>query len=295
MITPRAWRKSSIFSTLKFISVHPLSSQNRVAALKRYFGWRLGSRLMPFPVAMPFVEGTFLFAERGMSVESGNIHSGLHEFNDMGFLLHFLRSEDIFVDVGANLGSYSVLAAGVVKAKVISLEPSPSSFAKLQRNLRYNELETLVEAHCCAAGAASGELNFSADRDTMNQLVADNCPGKSIKVPVRPLDDILDGKAAVMWKVHVEGFEPEVIAGAQSVLRQASLQAVLLAGQRPEVNAAMQAAGFSLAQYGPRSRSLRLVSGDQPSSQNALWVRDFAFVQERCRKARAVTVLGLSF
>ncbi len=91
------------------------------------------------------------------------------------------------------------------------------------------------------------------------------------------------------------GFEPEVIAGAQSVLRQASLQAVLLEGQRPEVNAAMQAAGFSRAQYGSRSCSLRLVSGDQPSSQNALWVRDFEFVQERCLKARAVTVLGLSF
>jgi FkbM family methyltransferase len=285
----------NIFSTLKFISAHPLSSQNRVAALKRYFGWQLGSRLLPFPVAVPFVQGTFLVAERGMTGATGNIYCGLHEFNDMGFLLHFLRSEDIFVDVGANIGSYSVLAAGVVKAKVISLEPLPGTFAKLQRNLRYNELETLVEAHCCAAGAGSAELNFSADRDTMNQVVADNYPGKSIKVPVRPLDEILEGKMAVMWKVDVEGFEPEVMAGAQSVLRQASLQAVLLEGQQPEVEAAMQAAGFSRAHYEPLQRSLRPASRDEPGGQNALWIRDFAFVEERCRTARAVTVAGVSF
>jgi endo-1,4-beta-mannosidase len=73
------------------------------------------------------------------------------------------------------------------------------------------------------------------------------------------------------------------------------LQAVLLEGQQPEAEAAMQAAGFSRAHYEPRSCSLRLVSWDGPGSKNSLWVRDFGFVEERCRTARAVTVAGVSF
>jgi len=43
--------------------------------------------------------------------------------NDMGFLLHFLRKDDLFLDVGANIGSYTVLAGGAVGAKSISFEP----------------------------------------------------------------------------------------------------------------------------------------------------------------------------
>lgn len=64
----RIWSVTmNIFTTLKYISAHPLSSQNRVAAFKRYFAWRLGTRLLTCPVAVPFVQGTFLLAERGMT------------------------------------------------------------------------------------------------------------------------------------------------------------------------------------------------------------------------------------
>ncbi len=78
--------------------------------------------------------------------------------------------------------------------------------------------------------------------------------GEGIKGQLRPLDEIQEGKTAVMWRADVQGFEPEVVAGAQSVSRQAPLQAVLLEGQQPEVEAAMQVAGFSRAQYELRSR-----------------------------------------
>ena len=283
----------NIFSTLHYISTHPLASRNRWEAWQRYFRWQLGTLLLPYPVAMPFVEGTFLVAENGMTGATGNIYCGLHEFNDMAFLLAFLREEDTFVDVGANIGSYSILAAGVAKANVISLEPLPTTFVKLQRNILYNQLEDSVELHCCAAGATIAELNFSADRDTMNQVVADNYTGKCIKVPVRPLDDILGQKEAVMWKVDVEGFEPDVIAGARSVLRQKSLQAVLLEGSQPVVESAMLGAGFRRAHYEPFSRSLRLDTGSEPQGQNTLWIKDLAFVQEKCRTARVLNVGGV--
>ena len=44
-------------------------------------------------------------ARKGMTGASGNIYFGLHEFEEMGFLLHFLREEDLFIDIGAYIGS----------------------------------------------------------------------------------------------------------------------------------------------------------------------------------------------
>jgi thymidylate synthase len=63
-----------------------------------------------------------------MTGATGNIYAGLHEFEDMAFLLHLLRSEDMFADVGSNIGSYTILASGVVGAKSVAFEPVPSTY-----------------------------------------------------------------------------------------------------------------------------------------------------------------------
>lgn len=54
-----------------------------------------------------------------MTGATGNIYVGLHEFEDMAFLLHVLRRTDLFVDVGANIGSYTILAGGAAGAKLL--------------------------------------------------------------------------------------------------------------------------------------------------------------------------------
>jgi cyclopropane fatty-acyl-phospholipid synthase-like methyltransferase len=57
-----------------------------------------------------------------------------------GFVLHLLRPADHFLDVGANVGSYTVMAAGSVGAFVTCVEPIPSTFAHFERNIALNGL-----------------------------------------------------------------------------------------------------------------------------------------------------------
>jgi hypothetical protein len=102
----------SISPTLRFIVQHPLSSKRPAAARLRYIRWQIESRLRP-EVEFTWIEGSKLVVRNGMTGATGNIHCGLHEFADMVFLLHLLRPGDLFVDVGANIGSYSVLASAV--------------------------------------------------------------------------------------------------------------------------------------------------------------------------------------
>ena len=62
---------------------------------------------------------------------TGNLYAGLHEFADMAFVMHALRPTDLFVDIGANAGSYTILACAVAKARGCAFEPLPSTYRRL--------------------------------------------------------------------------------------------------------------------------------------------------------------------
>jgi len=234
-----------------------------------------------------------------MTGATGNLYCGLHEFGDMGFVLHFLRPEDDFADIGANIGSFTILASAVIGAKSISLEPVPSTFARMKRNIRLNNIDDRVEPHCVAAGAEQGSILFSIDQDCVNQVVSESYAGQSMKVPVMPLDHLLDGKSPTLWKVDVEGFELEVLKGATKCLLNPILNAVLLEADSDEIREIMCQARFARASYEPISRKLVKVDpsskGTGLATNNNLWIRNYDLVAERCRSSRQFTVYGKSF
>ena len=84
----------------------------RCAAVGRFLRWQLASRLMDGPIAFPFSDGTQLFARRGMTGATGNWYCGLAEYEEMSVVKDWLRKEDLLIDVGANIGAYTILAAG---------------------------------------------------------------------------------------------------------------------------------------------------------------------------------------
>jgi hypothetical protein len=94
----------SLMPTLSYILRYPLNAEAKQAALTRYLKWQIGSRLVPGDVLVPFVNDTVLIVSPGMTGATQHIYTGLHEFDDCGFLLHLLRETDLFVDIGANVG-----------------------------------------------------------------------------------------------------------------------------------------------------------------------------------------------
>lgn len=252
------------------------------------------------PVVFPWIGATSLVVERGMTGATMNVYCGLHEAADMAFVLHLLRPDDRFLDIGANVGTYTILSSGVARAHSITLEPIPATYASLQRNLRLNNLHALVASHCLAVGAELGSLRFTADRGPMNRVVtgssfptAANTLEATVEVPVTTVDQLLTGTLApLLWKVDVEGFEPQVLQGAAQALHNPELKAVLLEADTPALQAVMADAGFSRFVYDPFTRQLHPLSASTQagSSHNQLWIRDLPFVQQRCRTAAPVQV-----
>ena len=282
------------------IARHPLNRRRPVAALGRFLAWQLGTRLLGAPVAMPFVGATRLLVRRGMVGATGNVYYGLQEFEDMAFVVHALRPGDVFVDVGANVGSYTILAAGVSGASCVALEPVPRTFGSLLDNVRLNDLMSRVVCRNVAAGSAEGTIAFTADLDTMNHAVAPDESSRSVlTVPVTTLDSILGETRPTMIKIDVEGFETRVIDGAQETLRSPALVAVLMelngSGNRYGFNEEvlhehMLSLGFLAAAYDPVARSLSRRQLNGKREGNILYIRGWSEIQDRLTTAPLVQI-----
>jgi hypothetical protein len=116
----------------------------------------------------PYTHKCKLIVKKGMAGATGNLYCGLHEYQEMFFLLHFLRPNDLFVDIGANIGSYSILSAAHIGCDTISIEPVPSTFNHLIDNIRINGIKEKIEALNIALGAQEGTIAFTNNMGTGN-------------------------------------------------------------------------------------------------------------------------------
>lgn len=280
-----------MWKLLTYVWNHPLNAHSRLAALWRVLRWQIASRLMPGLISFPYVQGTSLFATQGMTGATGNWYCGLHEVDEMAFVLHLLRAGEHFVDVGANVGSYTVLAGGAAKARVTAVEPIPATFAHLRRNVALNEMADRVR--CCQLGLSDkpGALRFSSGLDTVNHVLAEGEDLPGVDVPVMRLDDLVGEDEPVLMKIDVEGHELAVLRGAPATLDNPRLLAVVMetngSGVRYGVSdmqliAVMRDHGFEPFGYDPFGR--RLVDVRNPAG-NTVFVRDKAAVETRLKVA----------
>src|ERR1700744_6152126 len=124
-----------------------------------------------------------------------------------------LRDGGLFVDVGANVGTYTIWAAEL-GAEVIALEPAADTFRLLQENIALNRYP--VTAVRAAAGDHCGTARFTAGLDTGNRLSSDG----TALADLVTIDSLVGGRRVAGMKVDVEGFELDVLRGAARALAE---------------------------------------------------------------------------
>lgn len=293
---------------IRSICRHPLSRREKMRAFGRFVRWQISSRLADGAFLMPFVNDSRLIVRRGMKGATGNIYNGLHDYEEMSFVLHLLRPDDMFVDVGANVGTYTVLAAKAAGARCISFEPGPVAYEGLLDNLNVNRVTDRVEALNSATGAEESRLRFLVDCDAVNRIALpeDESSGRSVvDVSVKRLDDVLADRDPTLIKIDVEGFETQVIEGAQRVLERPSLLAIIMetneSGNRygfdeGALERRLNDAGYRACDYQPHTRELVPLEKDEPRAMNTILVRsaELENVRVRLREAPAFRVLNHS-
>jgi FkbM family methyltransferase len=151
---------------------------------------------------------------------------GVYEPNVKRFLLDSCASGDTFIDVGANIGVFTVPLAKHVGpgGRVLAVEASPSVADALRRNVKQNELENVIIEECAAADIDGARVEFY-DAPPEKFGMGSRAPQFSSKpriVDTRTVDEMVRrlrlGRVAAM-KVDVEGFEATVFLGAGDLLR----------------------------------------------------------------------------
>jgi FkbM family methyltransferase len=289
--------------TFGFIFSHPLSSRHRLKSIFRFMLWQLESGLSPSKLFVKrFIGPVKFYARKGLAGVTGNIYAGLHEFDDMAFLLHFLRQEDVFFDVGSNVGSFTLLASGVRKANSITIEPVKSTFDLLNKNIGLNALQDKVTTVNAAAGSATGTITFTANEDTTNHVIIEsggNTPG-TISVPVITIDSISAQNPPALMKIDVEGYETEVLKGMQNTLDMPALKAIIIelngsgayyGYDEEKIHELLLSKKFKPYSYDPFKRSLTQLT-TFGGNNNTIYCRDEDFVLDRLQQAPGIHIMG---
>lgn len=178
---------------------------------------RLVNLMRAGPVDVAYQGASFRFYHQGSATERGALFNPDYNLDELDFLRQYTPPGGVFLDVGANVGTFSLVMAHHVgsNGKVVAIEPHPTTFARLAFNYAASTVPQvrLVQA---AAGPSDGELMIETDGDNLgaSHVVTGAASAKAIKVPSLRLTRILD-EAGVSkvdgLKIDVEGFEDHVL------------------------------------------------------------------------------------
>lgn len=171
----------------------------------------------------------------------------------------FVGKGERVADIGANLGLCTLQLAALVgpTGEVVAFEPNPAMLSLLARSIELNRLVN-VKVHACALGPSDGVANLgvpSTHAGKASLVVADGVDVRSVSVPVRSIDSIVGSQDRRLGfvKMDVEGFEEQVLRGAEGLLKRCPPEAWIFEmhempamPQQSSLIATFSAAGYEL-------------------------------------------------
>lgn len=158
-------------------------------------------------------------------VEMALIMGGIYEKDITRFIANKLKSAEIFLDIGANIGYYSIIAGYVMpkSGEIISFEPVVETYDRLVKNIKLNNLYNVKPLNI-----ALGNKNEFAEIKLTKELGHSSMAGtpidyinKTEKIKINRLNDLVNfNSKKIFIKIDVEGYELEVLRGMKNVLEE---------------------------------------------------------------------------
>jgi FkbM family methyltransferase len=195
------------------------------------------------------------------------IYMGCYEPLNTSLFKRILNPGETVVDVGANIGYFSLLAAKLVgnAGKVIAVEAHPRNFEVLSAAVQRNGLKQVVPVNIGLSDENGSAQIIMADQDEFANRTASMVPQPGLSgptVPVRRLDDCISSwniDVIDLLKIDVDGFETKIIRGATKLLSSGRVRNVIMefddhwlsasGSSAEELTGLLQAAGFSIARH----------------------------------------------
>ncbi len=188
-----------------------------------------------------------------------------------------LKEGAVFVDVGANVGYYTLLASVLVGAggMVVAIEPNPDTVERLRRNIRLNKFTNIFTVPVAATETEQYLEFFEADVSNTGKSSLSSKNARSSKSAVVrgiPLDEIIQGhniQRVDLVKIDVEGAELRVLQGMSAIME--TFRPTIITELFPELLANL---GASVDQVAECFRYKGYVLAQQIDANNYLWAPD---------------------
>src|SRR5450759_4047181 len=179
-------------TTVRFIWNHPANRHRRLRQLARAFSYQVQARAG---------DRAQVWVDLHRTSASKAFYANPPDWPQMRVWQQRLRPGDLFLDIGANVGTYSVLAASL-GATVIAVEAASDTAELLRENIALNDF-ALVDVVQAAAGSVAGRTRFSKGLDSVNRID----PAGVREVDMVTVDALIGQPSVAGMKVDVEGFE----------------------------------------------------------------------------------------
>ena len=273
---------------------HPANANRKIRSLSQAVVWQAQKRFLKSDKLINF-HGMLLFCPADNHSASRAIYFYQYpDYGEMKFIEKLLRNGDQFIDVGANIGLYSLLALSCIgtDGRVHSMEPNPTLFNLLQKTKRTNELENW-SIHQVAIGEYNDRTTLTnTGDDCTNHIASGEEIVGSTQVEIVALQDYFSTESFTMIKLDIEGYEPFAIRGMRKWLLLGKPPVILLeiAGYSKrygitsdELISEIEELGYFLAVYCPDTN--KLVKTNRPwdipvdnilaiHAQSEAWVLD---------------------
>jgi len=210
--------------------LHPYNSRNRLAATLRYLEWqarrRLGRRWR-----RKFWDDRIVTLYPDSSESMWLLYNVVMDWPEFPFIARYLRTDDTAVDVGANIGIYVLWISRFLgtRGRLIAFEPVPETHARLSEQISQNGLRGIVLERRAVTNIA-GSIQITTGKDMENYVLMDAGKiGDSQTVETVTLDEYARSNSIQeihFLKVDVEGAEPLVLDGADSLLKERRIAVV---------------------------------------------------------------------
>ncbi|HEX4636873.1 MAG TPA: FkbM family methyltransferase [Rhizomicrobium sp.] len=173
-------------------------------------------RLAGRSLAVKTRDGFTLWCDPSDFIQNTVLRSGVWDHEVADAIRKHLKPGQLFCDIGANIGYFSMLAAHL-GARVVAFEPQPSCAEAFRRNASINGFKNTI-LHQLALSIEEGEaiLYLEGDQNT-GAASLHTRSGETIAVKTRRLDDVLTEKPHLI-KMDIEGAEVRALEGASRIL-----------------------------------------------------------------------------
>lgn len=253
----------------------------RIHTFARFFMLQFLFRLKrPKSVLFLGEEVPFSFTQTG---PTSTFYHGVNEPRDMLFLSAILNERYQFIDVGANIGLFTLLASKCNVSKIIAVEPDKSNFHQLKSNLKSWNV-TNCSLFNCALGSHNGKVElFGHDVSVRAKYVSEVVSEGEGAVECLSLDGLIsncDGYNRII-KIDTEGFELMVLMGGLDTIAQWDTKIIIIeindnldsADDKREIFRILNQNGFFAYMYDMNNAEIIQIQDNFKRSENTIFIK----------------------